>query len=266
MSLAELRTSIKSICTLEKATRAMRALSISLHTSLKRDVLYQKKILTLLQNDNNKLYAPQNSKKLYIFVGSQRGLCGTYNNDIVKKIKEINARQEKNITLMIIGKKLAQKAAPHLSPHVIIMPLLKKNKIEEIKMLINRHISAESIDILSWVYSRSENLFSKVVVEHDMIIKKEIFCIDQKQESFMYGHFGELRVKKIIHEMHYAVMMRIIFLEALIAEQAARFISMDKACRNSQEMIRAKSIMLNKKRQYLINRELEDLTSCWKLF
>ena len=96
--LVHLRQRIKVIGTIQKITQAMRLISMSIHTRLKRK---ENAITQYIHTLNNlfaqlQLYAPEwthpiihppkngEKKTLVIIVGSQKGLCGSFNINLFK--------------------------------------------------------------------------------------------------------------------------------------------------------------------------------------
>ena len=92
--LIKLREQIKTIKTIQKITQAMRLVSMSIHSRLNNQKVYLKnyqnelnKIATII--DNNQKIDQKKSilshKKLVILIGSQKGLCSSFNQDILRK-------------------------------------------------------------------------------------------------------------------------------------------------------------------------------------
>jgi F-type H+-transporting ATPase subunit gamma len=261
MSLSELKDSIKSIAALEKATRAMRALSISLHSSLKRNLDYVKKCIHIIHsiqslnrnnNNNNKI---NNTNTLYIIIGSQRGLCGQFNKDMIYHFNDIKYKKKNNDIILVVGKKICSMVSTTNDKSIFFVPLLKKNTINEIISIIDKYIYEYNIYSIVALYTHAPTLFSKQIsIEH--------FSDNNTiKDNFDVGHFQKEEINKAIKTIHKNLFLKKIFYESLRAEQAARFIAMDKAWNNSTDIIHEKSITLNKKRQALINRQLEDLST-----
>ena len=85
--LIQMQRRIKAIATTKKITQAMRLISISLHTRLKKaedNLQKYNSIISEIPNiDFVSQYLNSNAEKnLYIIIGSQKGLCGTFNNQI----------------------------------------------------------------------------------------------------------------------------------------------------------------------------------------
>lgn len=121
--LIAMRNRIKAIKTIKKITHAMRLISMSNQTRLKKQHVAMSKYVESLKTLftslhtatpewNDPVFTPsKNGKKLLIIIGSQKGLCGSFNTNILKTIpaKTITA----NTDLIVVGKK-------------VVMPLMQE--------------------------------------------------------------------------------------------------------------------------------------------
>ena len=98
--LIQIRNRMKTINTVKKITHAMRLISMSTHSRLKSNIQdinnIQKETLNLIMRvakyiDSSCFLASQEesypTKKIIIIIGSQKGLCGTFNNNVNHYIK-----------------------------------------------------------------------------------------------------------------------------------------------------------------------------------
>ena len=103
--LIQMSRRIKAIETTKKITQAMRLISISLHTRLKKlnnnFQFYEKKIEEIsLIGFSSKLIDINSNKSLFIVIGSQKGLCGTFNNNLALFFNNIKIKPEDEIILI----------------------------------------------------------------------------------------------------------------------------------------------------------------------
>ena len=64
----------------------------------------------------------------------------------------------------------------------------------------------------------------------------------------------------VLEELYLRAMLQKLFFDSLLAEQSSRFISMDIATRNAENLLDVMKLDYNKLRQMMITRELADLT------
>ena len=79
--------------------------------------------------------------------------------------------------------------------------------------------------------------------------------IDYEWEQSPTSLLDELARQTILINLHY------LLFESLLAEHAARFISMDNATRNAQALLEETKLQYNKLRQAKITKELTELVS-----
>jgi F-type H+-transporting ATPase subunit gamma len=263
MSLADLRNSLKSIKSLEKATGAMRVLAMSLCTSLKKEVPYFQNICKSFENlKNETALTPKqfSNNVIHVFIGSSRGLCGSYNNEIAKTIinvcKSVENEKEK-IFKIFIGKQCALKVPQYISSDTIIISNFKRKLFDELENIIIKHAIDKNAYKIVLHYAGSVNLFKYIMKKEEIFLEYENNT--SKIKDIFYGHFDKSLVNYILIRKLNKYKIQSIFIEAILAEQSARFVAMDGANKNARDGIHDKNIIYNKLRQTLITKELQDL-------
>ncbi len=283
--LIQLRYRIKAIETIKKITHAMRLISMSTRSRLKVKeeplhtyITASQELLSRLQRHapawQNSVVNPPASlapRPLIILIGSQRGLCGNFNTvlfSFLEKVIEENPHLHMlNIPMITVGKKAI--AYAHHNACTII---------HEYPELTARHIPSIAHDITRFLFEQSQpfthvNVLSNqlktffVQKPHDTQLIPFINTETengQKQEPSNDPYLWEqspdtildqLAQEAIESELHY------LLFESLLAEHAARFISMDNATRNAQSLLEETQLQYNKLRQAKITKELTELVS-----
>ena len=112
--LIKLQQRVKTIKTIQKITHAMRLVSMSIHSHLNTKAHFLKNYQLELNRsfaavDWEQKYKISTGnlqlKKLIILVWSQKGLCGAFNQDTLRKFVDTKYSKDQ-IELMVIGKKL----------------------------------------------------------------------------------------------------------------------------------------------------------------
>jgi len=279
--LIQMRQRIKAIETIKKVTHAMRLISMSMHSRLrgKTPLLknYNKEISKLFRKlrfvnpnwTNPVLYpeAPKESNPLFILIGSQKGLCGTFNTGLIKEFeKTLTEEQIKNTTFITVGKKAVDYMAKRKTKAIV----------KEFKDLTVRNFTSISQNIVSEIldakptYS-SVSIFSNELktffVQTPTLV--ELIPIAEHAEEDLSKDFGEdyIWYQKSddlldkIAPQYVAANINALLLESLLAEQAARFLSMDTATRNAKNLLEETTLKYNKLRQWTITKELTELST-----
>lgn len=280
--LIQLRHRIKAIETIKKITHAMRLISMSSRSRLKAKEFplreYSHALQTLL--DTIRSHSPTtytrppsiseaNSHPLYIIISSQRGLCGNFNTSLFHYIeREVLQKKISTLTPVIaIGKKATTFVEHHPRLNLIrTYPELHAKKIEVI-----------SQDILTFLLQHDPRFTTVTIISNTLktfFVQKPhqtvLIPLDlpptnsadnsKKESDYQWEQSPEYLLEHLTHQM---MLMRLYYtlFESLLAEHAARFISMDAATRNAQTLLEETRLHYNKLRQTKITKELTELVS-----
>ena len=273
--LIKLRQQIKTIKTIQKITQAMRLVSMSVHSRLNNQKNYLKLYQTefakigLVTNEFTGLVnytQDQSAPKLLILVGSQKGLCGGFNQDILRKYSQYHkATSQHPFELYVIGKKLID---------------VTQNKYQ-INHKVSKFTPATLEEIVNnlFEYTTKQKKFSEVLFfsnssrtffTHDTKINS-LFANDQQiatnssyhNESYIWEQDPNELAQAIYHNQIKINIYCLLF-ESLIAEYAARFRSMDTATRNANTLLENAERQYRKVRQTKITRELVELSAIFQ--
>lgn len=280
--LIQLRYRIKAIETIKKITHAMRLISMSSRSRLKSKeeplktyIKTSQELLAHIQayapEWNNKILNPspeQPSKQLIILIGSQRGLCGNFNTTLFHffesiVLPEIKKTFSNNLHVIPIGKKAINYV--NQTDHLLI--------VDQYLEITAKTIAPIAHAITNFLFRQSQPYTHVNVISNELktfFIQKPHntqlipFAIpsvskdgaDQYQwEQSPQQILDQLARSTIESELHY------LLFESLLAEHAARFISMDNATRNAQTLLEETQLQYNKLRQAKITKELTELVS-----
>ncbi|NRB21743.1 F0F1 ATP synthase subunit gamma [Candidatus Dependentiae bacterium] len=277
--LVQMRQRIKTIETIKKVTNAMRLISMSSHTKMqaKRKILnhYTETIKNLFYklrkstpSWRNRILMPNPElpqKTLFILIGSQKGLCGNFSSALFSYFtNNVEKDQYQNATLVAIGKKATD--------YVRGLKGIKVNTKHE-KISINQ-IEPISTAIISMIMD-TDTPFTSVVIFSNKIknffiqkpsstqlipLGQESITVEPRiNEPYVWEQPPEELLGYLSHELLHTMVYNLLF-ESLIAEQAARFISMDNSTRNAQTILDTTKLAYNKLRQMKITRELTEIT------
>jgi F-type H+-transporting ATPase subunit gamma len=266
--LIHLKQRLEAIETIKKITNAMRVISMSMHSKLgnKLDLLtqYQKELNTVLYivkkacDQNIKIQSIGiTPKKLLIVIGSDKGLCGTFNSGIIKKIKEIKLS---DYTILTVGKKITDYIQNKSNIKKSVHNLTYKN-LTNITADIFNFIEKESYTEITCISTKPESFFIQTAQ------KQILFPVNEKLEDrnieineYIWQE-APLEIYKSLQKEYLKFSISQSLFESLFAEQAARFQSMDSATRNAENILEQMQIQYSKLRQTKITQEINELTS-----
>jgi len=281
-NLKEIRTRIISVESTMQITSAMKMVSAA---KLKRaqDAIvqmrpYAKKfndilvnVAASLDNSDHPMMKSNNGKNiLLIALSSNRGLCGGFNNNIVKEVnKTISNNPDKNYTVFTIGKKvndvfkksdlLTKIESLPLNPQTIWDDLNFNNSILITSKII-KAFQENKFDQAYIVY----NSFKNAAVQN---VENELFLplIPSENESnsnadYIFEPDKEEILNNLIPQSLKIKLYKAL-LDSFASEHGARMTAMHKATDNANEMKNDLKLFYNKARQAAITNEILEIVA-----
>lgn len=265
-----LKSRIRSIRSTRKITSAMEMIANAKLTK-QRNIMENNReyaaslhrmvedIIALDPNMESKfLLARQSEKTLYIVFGSDLGLCGAYNINVLKLAKE---HSKKDDLFIVIGTKLYNSFKSE-GFNIVNEPVSSDGLTFELTakltdMAIKKYLSDETGKI-KVIHTR----FINTVTFKEMI--SSLLPYDKKSE----GSYQEIIFDPDIHSVldNLIVMMSqsltyALALESRVAEQAARRMAMENANDNAEELEDKLVLAYNQARQAAITQEITEIVS-----
>ena len=262
MSLIELRSSLLATLSVYKTTSAMRILSMSLHTYAKKLAEKQLAFLTTYDEIFNST-TEQNDQKtfcnrtLFIFIGTQRGMCGSHNVLVAEEARKILLHNNDN-PVIVIGKKLSDILGT-LPFSSLSLPGITKENLASLARTIQTYGEQMGYAKFVIVSMHAPTLLSRTVksvaidAKHSYTIKSSFFC----------GHCRHDSIRLAFEKLSNSLRLNHALTKAFLAEQASRFIAMDASAKNAEESLHEKKILYNKIRKNRITRAIQDLSGYW---
>ena len=284
----EIKRRIKSIKNTKKITKAMELVAAS---KMKRAVVatlasrlyagYSWDILTSISKNIEENTHPffneqKDGKTLIILITSNRGLCGGYDSQIIKKtLNKLQEIKDKNVDIITVGKKgdIAMRRINQNIPEVFTdMPDINI-KISDIvplsKLVLGQYLDHTYNKIYIAYTHFSSALVQKPIIKQLLPISKqevketiENLPEEMKNKKIDYlfeGDFNTListLAEKITRMQIYQM-----FLESNASEQSSRMLAMKNASDASGEMIDDLTLIFNKARQANITREISEISA-----
>lgn len=259
MSLYEIKKKLATLMVFEKATYAMKIVSSSLHTKIKKNLLFCQQLkqqLYFLKENSFKNTSIDTKRKIYLFIGAERGFCGDYNIGMMRKFYEvIDSTHGDQIPCILVGKAFIDKIKKKTN-NLYFFPEFKERFFSLIQKKIIKILEEKQIELIEIFSYESKSIGSKELVITRISPKTD--NIKLKNDYFI-GHFSELSIIKKFQELYIETLLNYIFRMAFLTEQGIRFTSMDTALKNTREAIIQHQKLYFKTRQENINNQLQDL-------
>jgi len=284
-TLRDIKGRIKGVKSTQQITKAMKMVAAARLRRAQENIInakpYSKKIAEMLQNllnieknFSNPLFAEREVKRIaLIVVTSDRGLCGGFNMNVIRKAEELakdelaSYNKDGNLVLYCIGKKgndyFTKRPYNVVGSYPGIFSHLKFEFASGlIKELTAKYISGE-IDKVLVVYNEFKSVIQqKTTVEQLFPIKPFEEKTEETVQDVNYIYEPDkARIISALLPKHLNAQMWTTLLDSYAAELGARMTAMDMATENAKELIRSLNLTYNKVRQASITKEILEIVS-----
>ncbi|MAP93447.1 MAG: F0F1 ATP synthase subunit gamma [Ponticaulis sp.] len=211
---------------------------------------------------------------LLIVMTAERGLCGGFNANTVKKAREEITRlraEGKTVKIITIGKKgreqLVRTYADLMVSHVDTSSTRNSEDLAEIALDFGKELTAGfeagDFDVATLIYSQFRNVISQVPTAKQMIPAEppeDTPVIDLKGATYIYEPSEDAILEALLPRYINTLILSAL-LESAAGEQAASMTAMDNATRNAGELIDKLTLQYNRARQAQITKELIEIIS-----
>jgi len=286
-NLKEIKRKISSVKGTQKTTNAMKLVSSAklkrAEDIAKRSKVYAAKLTELLSEiaqkmkennadgiDNVFFKENKNPKKIdIVFVTSDKGLCGGFNFQTIKRTNEVMAEYKNaDVRLSGVGKKgIAFFKYNQVDMLNEIADLSSKPNYEASTALISELVEdyvAGKTDKIILIHNGYVNMIMQKVSQQQLLpvdvstldLSDSVSMSEIEIEPDDNEELLDALVKKYVeYSMYYAL------LDSLAAEHSARMQAMDAATNNAKEMVNKLTVKYNKARQEAITTELIEIIS-----
>ena len=273
-NLKEIRNRISSVSSTMQITSAMKMVSAAKLKKAQDAITamrpYSDKLTQMLVNlsssvDFENVYlSPRKVKnKLIVCITSNRGLCGAFNSNVIKKCTEIANYSDENVSFFCIGKKggdiLSKSHNVIQSNNVIFDDLTFENISTIADKFMNMFLNKE-YDNVQIVYNKFKNAATQIVIQEQYLpIENNNSEDDQKASSdYIFEPtqieiISELIPKSLKTQLYKSVR------DSYASEHGARMTAMHKATDNATELRDQLKLTYNKARQAAITNEILEI-------
>jgi len=282
-SLKSLRIRINSVKSTQKITKAMKMVAASKLRRAQERVLATRpfaiearRVLASVAGRVDPTQHPllkqregaAGGKTLLIVITSDRGLCGSFNTNIIKAVGGFLGEQPgRPVSFGLVGRKgrdvLSRRGLPVRFEHTKLPKQIRFAEAEAISEPAVGDFVDEKVDSVHLVYNEFKSVIQQKIVVEQLLPLAPVTAEEIEAGAatdYLYEPSAQRIFDKLLPRLVEAQVLRAL-LESAAAEQAARMTAMDAATRNSAEMIDSLTLYMNKVRQAAITREIIEVVS-----
>lgn len=290
-SALDIRRRIKGVKSTGKITRAMEMISAVKMRKAVQSVLairpYAESVIDLLcqlrfatKEDKHPLLISRDVKKeLYVVITSNRGLCGAFNAQVIKRLRQILKsdadREQVFITLGKKGESAVRRSKKEIIasfPDVVGAPTIEG--MRAITKIIIEEFESKRVDRVVMVYTDYISVMTQVVKVRGLLpvtlkdTRKALNEMDKieedKKETIKAEYLIEPSPKKVLWKMIPRLIEMELYhamLESNASQESARMMAMRNATDAAKDMVSDLTLAYNQIRQGKITQEIAELSA-----
>ena len=284
-SLDDLKKRIVSVKSTQKITKAMKMVAAAklkrAQDSAEKGRPYSDKMNNIILNLSSSISDKENAPKLLVGTGeekvhlcvvltSDRGLCGGFNSNIIKKAKSYFEKiltEGKTLKIITVGTKGYDQLKRNFSDKIIEKISFKESKNANYfdankvgKLIIDLFLKNE-FDVCTIFYNKFKNVITQIPQEQQIIPLKSSEKEEMSNDDNYEFEPEEDEILSNLLPKNISTQIFKAMLENSASEQGSRMSAMDNATRNAGEMVDKLTIEYNRSRQAAITKELIEIIS-----
>ena len=273
-NLKEIRNRISSVSSTMQITSAMKMVSAAKLKKAQDAITamrpYSDKLTQMLVDlstsvdfENIYLKPRKVNNRLLVCITSNRGLCGAFNSNVIKRCYEIAASSSEKVSFFCIGKKGSDILSKNFNVIETNNDIFDELSFENISLigdlLMNKFLSKE-FDKIEIVYNKFKNAATQIVTSEQFLPIENNKSEDDHKDSSDYIFepsqieiISELIPKSLKTQLYKSVR------DSYASEHGARMTAMHKATDNATELRDQLKLTYNKARQAAITNEILEI-------
>jgi len=284
-SLDDLKKRISSVKSTQKITKAMKMVAASklrrAQENAEKGRPYSNKMNNIILNLSKSISDKENSPKLLsgsgenkvhlcIVMTSDRGLCGGFNTNIIKKAKSYFQKileEGKSLKIITVGSKGYDQLKRVYKDNIIERISFKESKYanyfdaNKVGNIIIDKFEKKEFDVCTIFYNQFKNVITQIPQEQQIIPLKTSETEENSSEDNYEFEPEEDEILSNLLPKNISTQIFKAMLENSASEQGSRMSAMDNATRNAGEMVDKLTIQYNRSRQAAITKELIEIIS-----
>ncbi|MDA7604474.1 F0F1 ATP synthase subunit gamma [Candidatus Pelagibacter sp.] len=284
-TLDDLKKRIASVKSTQKITKAMKMVAAAklrrAQENAEKGRPYSEKMNNIILNLSNSISDKENAPKLLsgtgqekvhlcIVLTSDRGLCGGFNTNIIKKAKayfQKISNEGKTLKIITVGSKGYDQLKRAHKNDIVERISFKDSKTinyldaEKVGKMIIENFEKEEFDVCTIFYNKFKNVITQIPQEQQIIPLKTSEAEENSSEDNYEFEPDEDEILSNLLPKNISTQIFKAMLENSASEQGSRMSAMDNATRNAGEMVDKLTIEYNRSRQAAITKELIEIIS-----
>ena len=285
-SLDDLKKRIYSVKSTQKITKAMKMVAAAklrrAQESAEKGRPFSEKMNNIILNLSNSITDKSNASKFLVGTGkdqvhlcvvitADRGLCGGFNTNICRKVKnhiEKKINEGKTVKIFTVGSKGHEQLKRMYGKFIIEKVSFKNLKkltykeADEIGQKIIKLFKDSQFDVCSIFYNKFKNVITQTPQSQQIIpIISQKKNEKQETENFYEFEPDENEILNDLLPRNISTQIFKAFLENAASEQGSRMTAMDNATRNAGDLVDKLTVTYNRSRQAAITKELIEIIS-----
>ena len=278
-SLRDIKRKITSVKKTQQITKAMKMVAAAKLRRAQDRVIaarpYSRKMLAVIANlaarverAQHPLLAKREPKQVKLLVlTSDRGLCGAYNTNILRKavetVQQLKA-EGKDVKVNVVGRKgrdfFRKRSAYTLGKVWSELGMIDYEKAADVGKNIVERFAAGETDEVYLLYNEFKSVMQQKVTLDKLLPVEPPAEADPFMAAveYLYEPSAEAILSSILPK-HIEVQLYRSMLESQASEMGSRMTAMDSATRNARDMIERLTLKFNKQRQAAITKEISEI-------
>jgi len=278
-SLRDIKRKITSVKKTQQITKAMKMVAAAKLRRAQDRVIsarpYSRKMLAVIANlagrverVQHPLLAKREPKLVKLLVlTSDRGLCGAYNTNILRKaveaVRQFKA-EGKDVKVNVVGRKgrdfFRKRAGYTLGKVWSELGMIDYEKAADVGKNIAERFAAGDADEVYLLYNEFKSVMQQTVTLEKLLPVEPPTETDPFMAAvdYLYEPSAEAILGSILPK-HIEVQVYRSMLESQASEMGSRMTAMDSATRNAKDMIERLTLKFNKQRQAAITKEISEI-------
>jgi F-type H+-transporting ATPase subunit gamma len=214
---------------------------------------------------------------LFVVVTADRGLCGGFNANLARKVRQDLLALEKDgktVKLVCVGRKGYDVLKREFSRHIVkYFTGIGSNKgrisfseADEVAQYVLQEFGEEGFDVCTLYYNQFKSVLSQLPSALQLIpFSAPDVDEEETKEEVQELHYDfepdEQEIMELLLPKNLGIQIFRSLLDSAAGEQAARMTAMDNATRNAGDMINNLTLKYNRARQAYITKELIEIIS-----
>ncbi len=273
-NLKEIRNRIASVSSTMQITSAMKMVSAAKLKKAQDAITamrpYADKLTELLQNlsatldaDSGSKFSEQRDVKnvLIVAITSNRGLCGAFNSNIIKRTMVVAEIYDANVSVVAIGKKANDALSKNfeiISNQSPVFDDLTFDNVAEIAEMLMAQFESKAFDKIEVIYNKFKNAATQEIMTEQFLPIVPLEGYANVNLDYIFEPSKEEIVETLIPKSLKTQLYKSIR-DSFASEHGARMTAMHKATDNATELRDQLKLTYNKARQASITNEILEI-------